>query len=646
MKKLYFLSLACLILLISGCARMGTPDGGWYDETPPRVIGTSPADKSTNVSGHKFYIHFNEYILIDNPTENVVVSPPQINTPDIRSQGKRILVNLKDTLLPNTTYTIDFSDAITDNNESNPLGNYTYTFSTGNQIDTLEVSGYVLDAETLEPTKGILAGLYNSTEDSLFTTQSLQRIAKTDQTGHFTIRGIAPGKYRVYALNDMDGDYKYSQASEQIAFIRRTIVPFTTDAVRQDTIWKDTLHIDHIKQEAYTRFLPDDILLRSFTRVQTDRYLVKSDRKNENRIVLYFSYGSEEIPVIRGLNFDSEDAFLVEASEKKDTLTYWIRNQQLVDTDSLQFELTYSATDSTGVLEQRTDTLLLLPKYSYEKRKKEQDKKMEEWEKKQAKKKKRGEAYDSIYPVTPLNIQMLSNSKMAPDENVRLAFSTPIKELNGNGIHLYSQIDSAWYESKYRLEPDPLLPRTYTLRAEWRPDVTYSLEIDSATFVDIYGKANEKYKQGLKINSNDEYSSLVVTIPIDEDANYICQLLDNKPTVKKEVKVVNGQAEFFYIKPGTYFLKLINDENYNGKWDTGDYEKNLQPEEVFFYSKPVECKAKWDVTLNWVPNLLPLNAQKPNELKKTETTKKKDEKNRNAERARKLGITYTPPKNF
>ena len=125
-------------LIVASCAKMGEPDGGWFDETPPRILGSTPIDRATSVLNNKINIYFDEFIKLDNPTEKVVVSPPQLEVPEIKSQGKRISVQLLDSLKPNTTYTIDFSDAISDNNEGNPLGNYTFSFSTGGQIDTLE----------------------------------------------------------------------------------------------------------------------------------------------------------------------------------------------------------------------------------------------------------------------------------------------------------------------------------------------------------------------------------------------------------------------------------------------------------------------------------------------------------------------------
>ena len=226
--------------------------------------------RSTDVSAKKVNIYFDEFIKLENASEKVVVSPPQLEQAEIKATGKKISVLLKDSLKPNTTYTIDFSDAIKDNNEGNPMGNYTYSFSTGNHIDTLEVAGTVLAAQNLEPVKGILVGLYAEFADSCFQKQPMLRVARADSRGHFVIKGVAPGEYSIYALNDQDGDYRFSQKSEQIAFSHDTIHPSFCDAMRQDTLWLDSLHIKDIKRTGYTRFTPDDLVLRAFEHVQTD----------------------------------------------------------------------------------------------------------------------------------------------------------------------------------------------------------------------------------------------------------------------------------------------------------------------------------------------------------------------------------------
>ena len=358
-------------LFLVSCANMGSPDGGWYDDTPPRVVRCTPPDQSIGVKAKKVTIYFNEYIKLSDAQSKVIVSPPQLEMPEIKEGGKRIIVELKDTLKDNTTYTIDFGDAISDNNEGNPMGNYTYSFSTGDHIDTLEVSGYVLDASNLEPIKGIMVGLHRDLTDSVFCKEPMIRISRTDSRGHFTVKGVAPGTYRAFALQDADGDYVYNQKSEMLAFSDDTFEPSWKPDTRQDTIWRDTLHIDNIIRRPYTHFLPDDITLLAFTAEQTDRYLLKTERKQPERLDFYFSYGDKELPVLQGLNFDSKNAFVVEHTLKRDTIFYWLRDTALVNQDTLRIEATFHVTDSTGTLISQTDTLEMLAKTSYAKRLKE-----------------------------------------------------------------------------------------------------------------------------------------------------------------------------------------------------------------------------------------------------------------------------------
>lgn len=620
---------------------MGQPDGGWYDDTPPEVVGAHPADRATNVKEKKIYINFSEFIKIDNATENVIISPPQLEQAEVKSQGKRIVVELQDSLKPNTTYTVDFSDAITDNNENNPLGNYTYTFSTGEVVDTMEVSGYVLNAKDLEPVKGMLVGLYNNLNDSAFKTLPMLRVARTDSRGHFVVKGVAPGSYRAYALQDADANYFYSQKSEAIAFNHDIIVPSAKTDIRQDTLWRDTLHIDSIIRVGYTHFYPDDIMLRSFTANLTDRYLIKSDRSNANRFMLFFSYGNEKLPEIRGFNFDAAKELILEPSEKNDTLTYWLRDTALVNKDTLQMEVKYLMTDSLGQLVTQTDTLSLLTKETLKKRLKAKEKKHKDWQKRQDKLKDRGLPYDSIMPPETLKPSFNISSYIDPDQNIRLTFPTPLAKADTAKIHLYSKIDTLWYESAFRVREAKGIPRTYEVLAEWRPGIEYSLEVDSAAFEDIYGTVSGKIKKGLKVHSLDDYSTLFVTIQGMEGKNVVCQLLGSNDVPAKQVSTNNGVAEFYYVMPQTYYLRMFVDENGNGKWDTGDYDADLQPEPVYYYPEEIECRAKWDVSRIWNPTARLLNEQKPVKITKQKADRKKSVNTRNQERAKKLGITYT-----
>ncbi len=640
-KSLYFPLYILFFLLLASCAKMGQPDGGWFDETPPKVIGANPSDGAVNVKSKKINIYFDEFIKVDNPTEKVVVSPPQLETPEIKASGKRIQVSLQDTLKENTTYTIDFSDAISDNNEGNPMGNYTYSFSTGEVIDTMEVSGYVLEAENLEPIKGILVGLYDDLSDTAFCKKPMLRVSRTDSRGRFVIKGVAPGSYRIYALQDVDANYMFSQKSEKLAFSHDIIVPSSKPDTRQDTLWTDTLHIKSITRVPYTHFLPDNVVLRAFTEIQTDRYFLKAERKDPSYFSLFYSYGDSILPQVKGLNFNDQDAFLIESSEKKDTITYWLRDTALVNQDTLRVELSYRMTDSLGVLQNQVDTLDILAKVSYEKRQKQLKKEFEEWEKKQKKLKKKGEAYDSVMPPKPLGLKVNVSSQLDPDKNIPFVFDTPLEKIDTAGLHLYAKHDTLWYRAPFEFKE--LGNRNYELRGEWRPDIEYSLEVDSATFHDIYGKVSQPIKQGFKVNSLDTYGTLLVNITTEKDSfPLLVQLLNGQDQVVKEVKAVNGVAEFYYLKPDKYYLRMIVDRNGNGKWDTGDYKKNQQAEEVYYYPGFIQCKEKWDMTETWNPTAKELSRQKPGAITKQKPDKEKKIKNQNEQRAKNLGIQYIP----
>lgn len=638
----YLLVFITVAAIISGCANMGSPDGGWYDDTPPRVVAATPADKGTNVTSQKVKIIFNEYIQVENATSNVVISPPQMEAPEIKTAGKSIIVELKDTLRDSTTYTIDFADAISDNNESNPMGNYTFSFSTGDRIDTFEVAGHVLEAQNLEPVKSILVGLYEDLTDTAFTTHPMLRVARTDSRGYFIIRGIAPGNYRIYALKDADGDYVYNQMSEMIAFSHDIITPYCGPDTRPDTIWRDSLRIDTILKVPYTHYYPDDVTLLAFTPEQTTRYLIKTERQDHRKISLFFSYGNEEIPTLTGLNYNSTDAFIIETSEKKDTIHYWLRDTLLANQDTLTTEISYLATDTNGVLVEMIDTLEITPKTLYEKRLKDEAKDYEDWAKEQEKAKKKGQPYDSIRKAKPLNITIGVPGSMAPDKELTIEAPTPITRLDTAAIHLYVQIDTLWYNARYSITPIEGSTRQYKMIAEWRPDREYSLEIDSAAFEDTYGQVSAAQKKGIRVQGEDAFATLFVELSGTKDTTLIVQLLSSAGKPLRQTKLNGNTAEFYYLTPGTYYLAAFADANGNGVWDTGDYYSDQQAESVYYDPKKVECKAKWDVTHSWNIAATPIVKQKPLEITTQKPDKAKTIKNRNAERAKNLGIEYIP----
>ncbi len=648
MKRSVFFVLIAALVLIAGCARMGSPDGGWYDEKPPVVLYTTPADRATDIKQNKITIAFDEYVVVDNATENVVISPPQIEQAEIKTKGKSIVVQLKDTLRENTTYTIDFSNAVKDNNEGNVMGNFTYSFSTGEVIDTMQVAGYVLEAETLEPVEDILVGLY-ATADTIvedsdivnqFHSEAMLRVAKTDQTGHFSIKGVKPGEYRIYALKDVDGNFFLTPNSgEQTAFYDELIVPSVIDDTRQDTTMLDSLRIKSIEIVPYKHYLPDDVLLRAFTEEQTTRVFVKSERADAEKFSLFYSYGDSLLPDVRGLNFDLDGNFILETSEKKDTVTYWLSDTILVNTDSLEIEMTYRMTDTLGNLVSQTDTLMLLPKLSYEKRLKQKEQEFEDWQKQENKKKKRGQAYDSIMPPPALTLKSSVKNTLDPDQNIVYSFDTPIEKIDTAKIHVYIKRDTLWYNARRMLCDKPEINiRTYELRAEWQPGCEYSIELDSAAFTDIYGKATKAEKSGLKVKALDEFGTLQVNFPALAGKKIIAQLLDQSGKIVKECLTDNGSAKFWYLAEKDYFFRVIIDENDNGIWDTGLFDELRQPEQILYYGKSLSCRAKWDIVETWNPFAKPINEQKPSQLKKNTSKGKTTRSNKNRNRAENLGI--------
>ena len=646
-KELFLPFYPFTFLLFIACARMGQPDGGWYDDDPPVVVGSTPEDRATNVNTKKITIYFDEFIKIDNASEKVIVSPPQLEMPEIKGAGKKIVVELKDTLKENTTYTIDFSDAITDNNEGNPLGNYTFTFSTGEQIDTFEIAGYVLDASNLEPIKGIAVGLYDDLSDTVFTTKPLMRISRTDGRGHFVVKGVAPGTYRAYALQDMDGDFCFKQKGEMIAFNHEEYSPSSKPDTRTDTIWRDSLHIDALRQVPYTHFLPDDVTLLAFTHPQTDRYLLKTERAEPNKLSMYFTYGDSIVPEIKGLNFNSDSAFVVETNEKRDTIHYWLRDTALVNQDTLRMDITYHMTDTLGNLVLYTDSAVeMLPKVMHEKRVKELAKEMEKWQKQQEKRKKNDQPYDSIYPVKPLEVKYNVPSAATPYSRITVEMPTPLEVCDTSKIHLYSMIDSVWYQAPCEFRQMENSVRQYELLVDWRLETEYSFEVDSAAFIDIYGTISKANKQGIKVKGPDEFSLLIINVSglAVADTSIIVQLLSSSDTPEREVRVKNGSARFEYLSPGKYYMRAFVDANGNGIWDTGNYAADRQAESVYYYPQEIECKEKWDVTKSWNMTELPRFRQKPAAITKQKPDQEKKLKNRNFERAKQLGKEYLKTK--
>lgn len=630
-------ALLMLMIVVYSCASMGNPDGGSYDEEPPKFVRSTPKPFAINSKEKKVTIEFDEFIKLEKAAEKVVVSPPQLEQPEIKASGRKVVVGLVDSLRPNTTYTIDFADAIVDNNEGNPLGNYAFTFSTGTTIDTMEVSGTVLSASDLEPVKNIQVGLHSDLSDSAFMKKPFDRVSRTDSRGHFSIRGIAPGKYRIYALMDGNQNYLFDSKTEMIAFSDSIIIPAMEDAMRQDTIWKDSLTIDTIKSVGYTRFLPDDIILRAFKEENDRQYLTRSERDKENHFVLTFSARADTLPTLKGLNFDERDAFIIEKTDRNDSICYWIKDSLIYQMDTLEIQMDYLATDTLDRLVPQTDTLFLANKLTRAEREKLEAKAAEEKEKERKKKEKKGEKIEPE-PTKFLTLNVDAPSAFDLDRNVYLSFDEPVASIDTAAIHMEIKKDSLWEEIPFLFVSDSVLPRKYEILAEWEPEKEYQLSIDSMAFKGVYGLHTNKVKQTMKVKKLNEYGTILLNIT-GADSTAVVELLDGSGKVLRQQRITpQNTADFYYLNPGTkFYIRLFNDRNGNGVWDTGKYSEHLQPEEVYYFPKVWEMKANFDFEENWNINAVPVEKQKLDEIKKQKPEETKKIQDRNKERARKLG---------
>ena len=635
-----YIALLLVIIGFYACASTGMPDGGPYDETPPKFVRATPEPNATNNKRKKISIEFDEYIKLDKASEKVIISPPQNEAPEVKVSGHRVLVEFFDTLRENTTYTVDFGDAIVDNNEDNPLGNFAYAFSTGEHIDTMEVSGTVLSADNLEPVKGIQVGLHKNLEDSAFVKLPFDRISRTDSRGHFTIRGVAPGKYRIYALMDGNQNYFFDSKTEAVAFLDSLVVPDMRPAMRQDTVWNelDTLAYDTIYEVHYTRFLPDNLILRSFKEENPMQYLVKSEREQLNRFSLYFSAKADTLPTIKGLDFDEKDAFIIESNPRNDTIRYWIKDTVMCERDTLTFQMDYLATDTLGQLVPKTDTLRMVNKIDKKRRMALAEEALKKEEKERKKRAKKGDTLKVEPKFFAMSVDAPSNLDL--NRNIVLKFDEPVEHIDTAAIHMAVKVESLWEGIPFILMADSVVPRQYQILADWQPGQEYQLKIDSLGIKGIYGLYTNKVENQLKVKTLEDYGTLYLNI-VGAGPHAIVQLLNSSDGVVRQQPVTDkNTCDFYFLQPSTkYYIRLFNDDNNNGVWDTGNYEEKRQPEEVYYFPKVWEMKANFEFEETWDIHAVPLDKQKLDEIKKQKPDEAKKIKDRNKERARKLGRT-------
>lgn len=613
-KSLYYIFIAIIIAALYSCANIGNPSGGPIDRSAPIFVGSNPRPDALHFKGKKIEILFDEIVTLKDPSTKVIVSPAQTEMPKVSASGKKVTVELIDSLMPNTTYTIDFSNSIQDNNEGNPLGNFAFAFSTGETIDSMRVSGFVLNSQTLEPMQSVVVGLHSNLSDSAFNKTKLERVALTNDRGQFTIRNLKPGKYHIFALNDLDRDYKFSNPTEDIAFLDEIIVPSVGQTEAYDTIYNDKNQIDTIISAQRPLYLPDDILLSMFNENRKSQYLANNSRVDSTRIQLIFAAPSDTLPTIKLLDKNAPDNwYSLERTKNNDTLNYWIRPADLVSSDTLTAAVSYLRTDSLNTLSWTTDTL----RFTFQRPKVH-------------KKKKKDEQVDSASLIRYLNFHAKTNGTQEVYAPLILQSEYPIESFNKNAFHLEIKLpdDTIYSPTDFQsiaLRDSSLNRRTIAIRNKWEPGAAYRLQIDTLAVTDIYRLPMKPLTSEFSVRKIEEYGNLIFNIPALADSAVV-ELLDGGDNVKLSAPVRRHRAELLNLAPGKYYARIFIDRNGNGKYDTGNYDQRIQPEETYYYPGAINLKANWDIEQNWDIYATPVDLQKPDEIKKNKPERSKWDK--------------------
>ena len=613
-KSLYYIFIIIAAAVMYSCANIGNPSGGPIDKTPPIFMRSNPTPNAVNVKDRKIEIFFDEIVTLKDPSTKIIVSPAQTEMPRMSALGRKVTVELVDSLLPNTTYTIDFSNSIQDNNEGNAIDNFAFAFSTGSVIDSMRVSGYVLDSRTLEPMQSVVVGLQSNLADSAFHKEKLQRVALTNDRGQFTIRNVSPGSYHIFALKDLDRDYKFGNPTEDIAFLDSIIVPSIGSREAADTVYNDLNEIDTIMRATRPAYFPNDILLSMFNEDRKSQYLANNLRVDSTRISLTFAAASDTLPSLSivGRNDVPDQWYTLERSQTNDTLTYWIRPPHLVSADTLMVATTYLRTDTASNLSWGTDTL----KFTFQRQK--------------AKKKKKNEETDSLEQIRFMELHPLANGTQEVYAPLLLQTGTPIERYSREAFHLQRKLqnDTIFYPAEIKsiaLRDSTLNRRDLMLKVDWEPGAAYTLAVDSLAMTDIYGLQTKPLKVDFNVRKMEEYGNIVFNIPAVRDSA-IVELLDGTEKIVLRAPVKNHRAELLNLLPGKYYARLFIDRNGNGKYDTGNYDMHLQPEETVYYPGAINLKKNWDVEHTWDIYATPIDKQKPEAIKKNKPERKKWEK--------------------
>ncbi|MBO7263934.1 MAG: Ig-like domain-containing protein [Alistipes sp.] len=587
--------------LLTKCASTMTPTGGPKDTIPPVIVLMEPNNFTTNIDTlrpPKIFIGFNEYVQIKDVQKELYTSPAMKKQPSVVRRGQGIVVTIKDTLIPNTTYAINFGSSILDNNEGNPLHSMRYVFSTGPEIDSMYMSGYTADSYKADSVSKsfIYFFIADSVEqpkdwDSTMFKYKPAVIARAEKNGIFIAQNLKPVDYRIYAFEDTNNNMMYEPSVDQIGFLDTVYNPKDMPGFY---IWFDSLRkYPSADPQLYFRMFMD----RRFAR-QT---LSGQERLNKHKAMIYFGAPNPEVKSIR---FDSipEDKVIYDPkSIGRDTVALWFDMEVLPDT--IKGEITYLKHDSINNLVETTDKLRLA---WVKVETKEERKKREELEKEREKAEKAGEEWVEPEQPNPFKITIPNSGDFNKDKEFNMEFDYPLTKFDTTAITMTmtSEQITEPQNVEFHFIQDSINSQKYRLQTEWTPNAKYELLIPAGTFENVARESNDTLKYSYTGSNPDKFAIVNVNVSgTHPKAKYILQLTNAQGKVQKEISNVSpGKYLFEYVTPGDIMLRVVEDMNANGKWDTGDMVLMRQPErtEIFKNEDSVELittKENWEYDL-------------------------------------------------
>ena len=582
-RVLHLSAILLLAIAMNNCANSITPPGGGpKDETPPTVIETIPANGSANFISNGIIIKFDEFVSLENIQQSALISPPMAKMPDFKIKGKSIQVKFNEELIPNTTYSVYFGDAIIDITEKNPLSNYIYIFSTGKFVDSLSVFGKVINAFDLEPVEGAYVGLYKDNNDTI-EFDSLPYLippyylSKTDKNGKFRFSGLSDDYFFAFGLNDKNSNFFFDQPVEEIAFLDSLIHPIFIPPISLDTINNDSTDIatlDTNSFKAERSFATDSLFFENngidlymFTSKDTIQRLLKSVVPEKNKILFSFSQPANNV-TFKQLKYHLSDSLIIsEYSENLDTLRWYLNNPSI---DSLEL-LIKEYGDTLGIAYLKLDPS---KKAARVKVKDESKKEFLSWK------------------------SNISSNTMEPDGKLQITFNQPmIKFNNVDSSILVINTDTI-------LNPEIIfvdsIRRTIEIPFKAEEETKYYISFPDSAFTSWNNVHSKEIEIRFKTLPISDYGFLTLKLFPHEKQNYIIQMLNEKEEILNEAYFANDTTiTYNYLKPQSVQFKIIFDDNNNHKWDPGDLTKNLQPEKVEYFPKEVKIRANWEIEEEW-----------------------------------------------